>query len=305
MAVKNRVKEVPLIRVCCWHSCLVPPYLSSDPSFLLLHGKIKPASGDGYHLRIYCCRQHVDSYSRDGASEGKVRTEDGWKRRGRSRVIGLKRSANAASSLVSFLFLPFIVNLEHPASLLATSSLSFSPQSTFRPLSPSWVPYPCHPTLNSFASHSAPLVWHVWRMNIREEHLKVVGQKSSPWDSSFGLGGLFGCLVFTNGHLWKGSSCYHKQLFVSTMGYTKQFDFNYLTLVLKCNQTKNYQSITLEVQIVLDSSKGCACRRDCTHRCIHTMDPAADKGGPIWRGCLCVHFCVCYKVQCISFAVHP
>lgn len=198
MAVKNRVKEVPLIRVCCWHSCLVPPYLSSDPSFLLLHGKIKPASGDGYHLRIYCCRQHVDSYSRDGASEGKVRTEDGWKRRGRSRVIGLKRSANAASSLVSFLFLPFIVNLAHPVSLLATFSLSFSPQSTFRPLSPSWVPYPCHPTL-SFASHSAPLVSHVWRMNIREEHLKVVGQKSSPWDSSFGLGGLFGCLVFTTG----------------------------------------------------------------------------------------------------------
>lgn len=81
-------------------------------------------------------------------------------------------------------------------------------------------------------------MWHVWRVNIRKEHLKVEGQKRSPWDSSFGLRGAVWLSGVSNGHLWTGSLCFHQQQFDCTKSPTKHFDFNYLTLILKCNQTK-------------------------------------------------------------------
>lgn len=80
-----------------------------------------------------------------------------------------------------------------------------------------------------------------------------------------------------------------------------------LTLVLNYNQTKTMiKASLLRFRLfwthLKDVHAGLIAH---THRCIHTMDPAAHRGGPIWRGCWCVHFCVCYKVQYISLAVHP
>lgn len=132
----------------------------------------------------------------------------------------------------------FVVNLAHPDSLLPASWLSFSPprlsfaspiQSTFRPLSPSRVPYPRHPTLHSLASHSAPLVWHLWRMNIREEHLKGEGQEISPprlelWPR----GGWLAVWCLERGHLREDSSCYHQQEYFTILYTAHMWQFAHL-----------------------------------------------------------------------------